>query len=103
MEGIHEQQHLSDEQLDKVAKLLPIVNKKFDSFTNSDDAYETADSMNRLYDYLKEQELNPKEYFLWSLLAPGEPEEGVTYPYFDTPDGDIETFIRALSHAGIEE
>lgn len=102
MEGLQEQQNFSDEQQEKIAELLPIVKEKFDSFTNSDEAYETADSINRLYKYLKDQDLNPKDYYLWSLLSPDN-SSVAEYTKFDTDDGDIETFIRTLPHTEAEE
>jgi hypothetical protein len=45
---------------------------------------------------LKGQGLNPKDYKLWSLLAPNSSEQTV-YQSFDTPNGEIETFIKNLT------
>lgn len=88
---------LSENEEEKIPELLNVVKEKFDSFTNSDDAYETAEAINGLHDYLKNQDLNPKDYYLWSLLAPD--SQDAIYSSFDTPDGDIENFIRDLKHS----
>jgi hypothetical protein len=88
------ERQFSPEQEKALAELLGIVKPLFDSFTSSNDAYETATGINQLYDDLKKEYKDPKNFYLWSLLVPYENAEAS--PNFDTPKGEIEEFIRSL-------
>ena len=91
---------LSFEQQEKVVELLGIVKPIFDSFlspeANSDDAFEISERIDRLSISLKQKGLNPKDYFLWTLLSPEDVIIESSHSNFDTEDGQIERFIRSL-------
>ncbi len=97
MENLETRQNWSESQNDKFEELLNVVKPMFDSFTSSDEAYETAVKIDDFYNSLKTKGLNPKDYYLWSLLAPD--STSAEAENFDTPDGDIETFIKSLSQS----
>jgi len=102
MERFEEQREnlLSAEQQETVGELLGIVKPVFDSFlspeANSDDAFEVSQRIDKLAVNLKQKGLNPKDYFLWSLLSPDSSISEAQHSYFDTEDGQIERFIRSL-------
>jgi uncharacterized protein (UPF0297 family) len=95
MENLEKQLNLSESEQEKLVELLNIVKPLFDSFTDSNEAYETAVKMNEFYDSLKEKGVNPRDYYLWSLLSPDNSHPASSD--FDTPDREIEAFIKSLA------
>ncbi len=88
---------LSERQRDIAAELSnSFIKPLYDSFIESEDSQETAIKINKLYDSLKQKGLDPKKYYLWSLLAPANPKDQTEYQFFDTEseNGEIENFIR---------
>lgn len=102
MEGFGEKKEnlFGEEQREKVGELLDIVRPIFDSFLSpdaeSDQAFEVASQIDELARNLKRQNLNPRDYFLWSLLSPDGSLVESDHPYFDTEDKQIERFIKSL-------
>ncbi len=91
------EQQEQNERQQKFAELLDIMSSLPKFFVDSNDAYEVATSIN---DFKKEFEnagLKLKDYFLGGVLLSSEDTFDLSnYKYFDTEDGEIESFIRNL-------
>ena len=102
MEGFGEKKEnlFSEEQREKVDELLNIIKPIFDSFlapdADSDQSFEILSQIDEFAVKIKQQGLNPKDYFLWNLLSPDGLSTEFNSPYFDTEDKQIERFIRSL-------
>jgi hypothetical protein len=98
MEGFNTQKEkfFSEEQNEKLAELVDIIQPLYHSL-DSNGAYELSRGIGRLKDSLKEQGHDPRKYLLWSLITEnGTLDNSDANQEFDTPDGQIESFIRSI-------
>ncbi len=92
----------SVEEQETIADCLEIVKPIYEGISNSDSdaGYEAAEKINTLYNSMTDQGYTPKDYYLWSLLAPNNAKDQ-DYVQFDAIDpadingpGLIERFIK---------
>jgi hypothetical protein len=86
----------SDEQERKLGELMEIIRPLYFSMADSNIAYEFSDGVGRLEKSLKAQGFEPEKYLLWSLITTGSLTNSEANQEFDTPDQQIEDFIRAF-------
>lgn len=97
MKGFEEQKgesFFSEEQNEKLRELTIIFNSLLFSL-NSDEASFVNERIERFGVKLSEK-YDPEKYFLWSMLSGGFLTQEENNLEFDTPEGDIESFIREL-------
>ena len=97
MEGFDQKKEtfFSEEQNEKLGELMEIIQPLHLSL-DSNSAFELAGGIKRLRTFLEAQGFKPENYLLWTLLTVGNLDNPETNQEFDTPDGQIETFIRDL-------
>ena len=83
-----------EKQKEKFTELSDTVSSLPDSFKDSNDAYEVANSINDLYDEFESKGLKLKNYLLGRILLNGEKDYSSDSPFDE--DGKIEEFIRKL-------
>lgn len=86
----------SDEQERKLGELMEIIRPLYFSITDSNIAYEFSDGIGKLERSLRFQGFEPKKYLLWSLITTGNLTNSEANQEFDTPDQQIEDFIRTF-------
>ncbi len=98
MEGFDTQKEkfFSEEQNKKLNELVEIIQPLYYSL-DSNDAYELSSGIGKLRASLEAQGFDPEKYLLWSLITEnGTIDNSDTNQEFDTPDGQIESFIRSI-------
>lgn len=95
MEGFDTQKEkfFSEEQNKKLGELLEIIEPLHFSL-DSNDAFELSEGIDRLRKSLEAQGFIPEKYLLWTLLTEGTLDSSEKNQEFDTPDEQIENFIR---------
>jgi len=97
MEKIQEN-FLSEEQQErqkKFAELLDIMSSLTESFVDSNEAYEVATEIEDFKNRFETGDLRLKDYLLGGVLLSSEDTFDLSkYEFFDTENGDIESFIR---------
>lgn len=100
--GFESQNNLSEEQEIRQAKfveLLDVMTSLPDSFVDSNDAFEAAQSIDKFKKDFEKDGLKLSNYLLGGVLLAGEDNmDTANYPEYDTEDGKIELFIRDLGN-----
>jgi len=85
------------ERQEKFAELLDIMSSLSVSFSDSNEAYEVADSIKDFKEEFENKGLKLNDYLLGGVLLSSDDTSNETnYPEYDTEDGQIEKFIRKL-------
>ena len=95
-----EGENLSEEQRErqeKFAELSSIMASVSESFIDSNEAYEVADSINGFKKKFEGRDFELEDYLLGGVLLSADNSfDQSKYAYFDTEDGEREEFIRSL-------
>lgn len=101
-ESIEKPNILSAEQQEKVAELARLMEKFKASLVEQNDADEATEKIRLFAERLMERDFNPNSYYLWLFLNGGIQSASADIILdFDTPDGDIENFIRELTEQSV--
>ena len=85
------------ERQEKFAELLDMMSSLPENFKDSNDAYEVTSFIDEFREKFEEEGLKLKDYLLGGVLLSSEDTSNVlNYPYYDTEDSKIESFIRKL-------
>ncbi len=102
LENFGQKNNFSETEQKKFEKYFNFVKNLFDSFSDSDSAYETALKIDECRDRILNKNLNPHNFYLWSLISPEASKDEKDYAEFDTPEGDIENLFKELKKQEIE-
>ncbi|MDD4803645.1 MAG: hypothetical protein PHN69_00535 [Candidatus Pacebacteria bacterium] len=91
--GQQKERFFSEEQNKKLGELMEIIQPLHFSL-DSNEAFELSEGIERLKRSLEAQNFEPGKYLLWTLLTEGDLDNPEANQEFDTPDEQIENFIR---------
>ncbi len=94
--GQQKEKFFSEEQNKKIGELIEIIKPLYFSLDNSNDAFELSEGIGRLKRSLEAQGFEPERYLLWTLLTEGSLNDSDANQELDTPDEQIENFIRVF-------